>query len=141
MFIDNDDYLITADEYTRDIICRSDENKLRKAEKIAIEEISGYLRSRYDIAKAFTMQGDDRNEKLVQVTVDLSIYYLVKALPGSMSSEVYDALYSNALIWLKDIQAGRCSPDLPTYIDEETGETDIQNPIRYGGMKPNKYDY
>ena len=57
MFIDNDDYLITADEYTRDIISRSDENKLRKAEKVAMEEISGYLRSRYDIAKAFTMQG------------------------------------------------------------------------------------
>ena len=57
MFVENDDYLITADEYTRDIISRSDDTILRRAEKVAMEEIGGYLRSRYDIVKAFSMQG------------------------------------------------------------------------------------
>ncbi len=141
MFVENDDYLITADEYTRDIISRSDDTILRRAEKVAMEEIGGYLRSRYDIVKAFSMQGEERNCKLVQVTVDLSIYYLAKALPGCMGSDIYETMYTNALTWLKDIQAGKCSPDLPTYTDEGTGETDTQNPIRFGGMKPNKYDY
>ena len=31
-------------------------------------------------------------------------------------------------------------PDLPTYTGED-GETDASNPMRFGGMKPNVYDY
>lgn len=140
MFLTDEDYSVTSDELTTDVLTQSDTTTRLKAERVAMEEVSSYLRSRYDMEKAFAMTGDQRNGKLVQITVDIALYYLAHALAQNMGIESRENLYKSSIAWLKDVQIGKASPDLPTYTGSD-GESDIKNPFKFGGMKANRYDY
>jgi phage gp36-like protein len=105
-----------------------------------MEEVASYLRPRYDVSKAFATTGDGRNEMLVQVTVNIALYYLAHWLPGSMALDGRQELYENAIDWLTRVSKGGAMPDLPTYVGED-GQTDASNPVRFGGMTPSVYDY
>ena len=104
-----------------------------------MEQIGSYLRYRYDMARVFASEGSDRNAMLVQCAVNISLWLMVHRLPQNMGHERRECLYNDAIKWLRDIQAGKASPDLPLY-ESEDGD-DARNPVRYGSMKPNRYDY
>jgi len=42
---------------------------------------------------------------------------------------------------LRDIQAGKASPDLPLYQSPDGDNDDTRNPVRFGSMKPGRYDW
>lgn len=140
MFLTEQDYKGVCDEDTLDVLTQSDEDTRQRAERVAMEEIASYLRSRYDIAKAYAEAGAERNPFLVQITANIALYYLVHWLPQFMGIDARKQLYDDAILWLKQVQGGKAMPDLPTYTTEDGGE-DANNPIRYGGMPPNQYDY
>lgn len=101
--------------------------------------MEGYLRARYDTAKAFAQTGDKRNAMLVRVTVSIALFYLGQSLPQFMGNEQRETMYNNAIAWLKDVQSGKAMPDLPLY-ESEDGE-DPQNPVRFGSLPARKYTY
>lgn len=140
MFLNEEDYKIVCDEEELDILTQSDINTRQKAERVAMEEVASYLRPRYDTDKAFSAEGIDRNDMLVQVTVNIVLYYLVHWLPRSLALEGRQELYENAIAWLVKVSKGGVMPDLPTYTNED-GDTDASNPMRFGGMTSSKYDY
>ena len=140
MFLTQQDYKGVCDEDTLDVLTQSDEATRQRAEQVAMEEVASYLRSRYDIAKAYAAQGEARNPFLVQITANIALYYLVHWLPQFMGIDARKQLYDDAILWLKQVQGGKAMPDLPTY-QSENGDEDINNPIRYGGMSPSQYDY
>ena len=53
-FLLKTDFKAVCDEPTLGVIAQADDNNLARAEKFAIEEISSYMRSRYNIALAFS---------------------------------------------------------------------------------------
>jgi len=55
-----------------------------------------------------------------------------------MGNEVREKRYKDALDYLKEIQAGRITPDIPT-ITGPSGEEDYHNPVRYGSATKNDY--
>ena len=63
---------------------------------------------------------------------------MVAALPQRMGSEVREERYKAALDYLKDIQAGRVTPDIPL-LAGPNGEEDYNNPVRYGSEQKNHY--
>lgn len=139
MFLEDKDYKVVCTDEVLDIITQSDpENRIR-AELSAQEEAEGYLRSRYDTRKAFAQQGADRNPMLVRIVVSIGLYYLGQSLPQYMGDEQREAMYNNAIAWLKDVQSGKATPDLPLYQSEE-GE-DTQNPVRFGSLPARRYGY
>lgn len=140
MFLTVDDYRVVCSEADLDIITQSSEDIRRRAERIAMDEVAGYVRSRYDIDMAYAAEGGARNSLLVQVTVDISMYYLSKWLPQYMGSEVRVELYDLAIARLKDIQKGVFSPDLPQYAPDDENAAGAQ-PMIYGSMKKQSYDY
>ena len=140
MFLTEDDYRVVCDEDELDILTRSEPETRQKAERVAMEEVASYLRPRYDTEKAFAAEGDKRNAMLVQVTVNIALYYLVHWLPQNLALDGRQELYDNAIAWLTRVSKGGSMPNLPTYTGED-GETDTSNPIRYGGMSASKYDY
>ena len=110
MFLEDKDYKVVCTDEVLDIITQSDpENRIR-AELSAQEEAEGYLRSRYDTCKAFAQQGADRNPMLVRVVVSIALYYLGQSLPQYMGDEQREAMYNNAIAWLKDVQSGKAMP-------------------------------
>lgn len=140
MFLTNEDYEVICDERSFDVIIRSETKIRNDAEAEAMEEVASYLRSRYDMEKAFAAEGSDRNPKLVGVTAKIALYYLIHSLPQYMALDAYKDLYDEAVAWLGKVQQGRLQPDLPTY-DGENGEADASNPMRYGSQPANSYGY
>ena len=140
MFLETEDYKAVCDPDDLDVIIQSDTQSRQRAERTAMEEISLYLRGRYDIAKAFAATGEERNFWLIQITVNIVLYYMIHWLPQNMGFDARKQLYDDAIARLKDVQSGRATPDLPTYTNSQGG-TDTANPMRYGSMSPNIYDY
>ena len=141
MFIIDNDYKIVCGEDYLEVLSQSDADNRKKAEKIAMEEVAGYLRARYDVEKAFSADDDKRNAMLVQVTVNIALYYMVHSMPQGMGLDGYKELYDDAITWLTRVQKGAVQPDLPLYINEDGSESSTSSPFRFGSMKKNRYDY
>ena len=140
MFITEDDYKSVCDDFEFEQICGLKPEDRKAAERSALEQICSYTRHRYDMDKAFAAEGDDRNPTLVQCAVNISLWLMVHRLPQNMGHERRECLYNDAVKWLKDVQVSKASPDLPTYVSCD-GDTDAHNPVRYGSMPANKYDW
>ena len=137
MFLTENDYIVaSADALT--IFSQSTPKKREKAEKMAIEEIAGYLRSRYDTGLIFSAVDDNRNDVIVMHACDITLYHLVSWLPGKMGREIRKERYERAVKWLEEVQAGKVTPNLPTCTGED-GEEDINNPVKWGSGKSNTY--
>lgn len=138
-FLTTEDFKAVCDDNTLAVIHQSDTANLARAEQYAVEEISSYLRSRYDAQQAFATTGDTRNAQLVMITCDVTLYHLVAWLPKRIGFEIRETRYNNAIAWLKDVQNGKATPSLPV-LTNNTGE-DIGTPLRFGGWDKSKYDY
>lgn len=139
MFLTTDDYLPVCQPRELDILQQEDTNIRERAELTAQEEIASYLRGRYDMAAAFAKSGSERNAYLVQLCVNVALYYLVQYLPGKISTSNRVTLYENALEWLKLAQSGKASPDLPAYSDNENNTTNPSFPHLSGSLKKQNY--
>ena len=56
-FLSLEDYKVVCCPADLDVISQSDPANRERAERAAMEEIAGYVRSRYDIAAAFAASG------------------------------------------------------------------------------------
>lgn len=139
-FLSTDDFKAVCDPQTLNVINQSDTANLDRAECYAIEEVSSYLRTRYDVAATFSTSGLQRNGYLVMIVADVALYHLVAWLPKRIGFEIRETRYNQAIAWLKDVQSGKATPDLPTPIDPTTGQETSQ-PVRYGGWSKSEYQY
>lgn len=122
MVLTEDDYKVVIGESGYKAISQVDENKVRKAEREAQEEMAGYLRPKYDVNAIFSAEGEQRNPLIVMYLCDIALYYLSASLPQKMGSEIRKERYDLAIKWLEGVQAGRVVPDLPLPVDEN-GDT------------------
>ncbi|MDR1370928.1 MAG: DUF1320 domain-containing protein [Dysgonamonadaceae bacterium] len=139
MFLTIKDYKAVVDNKTLGVINQSDPENLERAEGYAIDEISSYLRSRYDVAKAFSETESNRNRQLVMYTCDVALYHLIAWMPQRIGFEIREIRYKRAIEWLESVQAGKASPDLPLLTDDSGN--DIGNPVKWGSWGKNTYDY
>lgn len=137
--ITKDDFKAVCDPATLEVIDQTDDDNLNRAIGYAMEEVASYLRSRYDVDKAFSKEGNERNPQLVMILCDVALYHLVAWLPKRIGFEIRETRYNNAISWLKDVQSGKATPDLDPLTNDE-GE-DIGNPVRYGGWDKSEYMY
>ena len=126
MFITEDDYKVVVGDTALKVISQTDDANRNNAEAEAQEEISGYLRPRYDCNAIFAAKGAHRNRQIVMYVCDIALYHMVSAMPQKMGSEIRKERYERAIQWLEGVQAGKIVPDLPLAIDEQgmpTGES------------------
>ena len=137
MFIEEEDYRVVIGESALRIVTQSSEEVRSNAEQVAMEEVAGYLRPKYDTAAIFAAEGDARNRQVVQVTADIALYHMVSALPQKMGSEVRRERYERAIHWLEGVAQGRIVPDLPFTSDAEghptivTFQSRSEQPLRH----------
>lgn len=137
MFLTEEDYIV-ASNAALNVLQQSSEENRERAERMAIEEVSGYLRSRYDVEKVFSATGAERNDLVVMRICDVALYHLSSWLPNKMGHDIRKERYELAVKWLEGVQAGKITPDLPTVTGED-GEEDINNPMKWGSEKKNVY--
>lgn len=135
MFINAEDYKVVIGENSLSVVTQADSENRHKAEKEAIEEISGYLRPKYDVNAIFSATGESRNDFLVMIACDVALYHLFTSLNAKMGLDTRKERYEHAIKWLEGVQKGNIVPDLPIATDEH-GES--ANPLHYGSEKRHK---
>ena len=119
MFLTEEDYKVVIGDTALKAVSQISEDNRLNAELEAQEEVSGYLRPKYDCTAIFAATGDERNHLIVMYTCDIALYHLVASMPQKMGIEIRKERYERAIKWLEGVQAGKIVPDLPLLTDEE----------------------
>lgn len=119
MFITEEDYKVVIGDTALKVISQVNTDNRANAELEAQEEISGYLRPKYDCKAVFAAEGDDRNKLIVMYCCDIALYHMAASLPQKMGMEIRKERYERAIKWLEGVQAGKILPDLPVAVDED----------------------
>ena len=118
MFVTDLDYRIVIGDQALKVVSQVSQENRANAESEAIEEISGYLRPKYDCPAIFNAEGDSRNKTIVMYTCDIALYHMAASLPQKMGMEIRKERYERAIKWLEGVQAEKILPDLPLATDE-----------------------
>lgn len=138
MYLEELDFTTLADQDDIDIVTNSDSRKRERALEMAMDEVRSYMRIRYRINQEFLKTGDDRNNYIMLIVIDLTMYHLFSMLAPRMGMETKKERYDAAIRWLKDVRDGKSDPGIPSVDDPVEGGTDpIENPemfdtVRYG---------
>ena len=119
MFITDQDYKVVIGDQALKVISQVSADNRANAEAEAVEEISGYLRPKYDTNAIFAATGNDRNRLIVMYTCDIALYHMAASAPQKMGIEIRKERYERAIRWLESVQAGKIVPDLPIAIDDD----------------------
>ncbi|MBR4801420.1 MAG: DUF1320 family protein [Bacteroidales bacterium] len=136
MFITEEDYKVVIGDAALRVVSQTDATNRQNAEAEAIEEISGYLRPKYDCQAIFSASGDARNKQIVMYTCDIALYHMVSSNSARMGAETREKRYEQAIKWLEKVQAGTVTPDLPLAEDDDGERNGL--PLRYGSATPLK---
>ncbi len=130
MFIQDEDYKVVIGDAALKVISQVSDTVRANAEEEAIEEMSGYLRPKYDCSAVFSAVGDERNHLVIMYTCDIALYHMSAAMPQKMGSEIRKERYERAVKWLEGVQSGKIVPDLPLLLDAD-GEL-VNGSFSYG---------
>ncbi len=139
MFINDEDYSVVIGEQALKVISQISDDNRANAEEEAIEEISSYLRPKYDTEALFSAEGNERNKLIVMYTCDIALYHMAASLPQKMGTEIRKERYDRAIKWLEGVQAGKNVPDLPVSTDEEGNPVGF--PMVYGCQKKLRHNW
>lgn len=95
-----------------DAITREDDTIVTAAVDGAISEAKGYL-SDYDSDNIFGATGSSRNALLLIFVKDIAVWHLINLSNPGIDFDLRQKRYDAAIAWLKGVQKGNISPDLP----------------------------
>ncbi len=139
MFINDEDYSVVIGEQALKVISQVSDDNRANAEDEAIEEISSYLRPKYDTSALFSAEGNERNRLIVMYACDIALYHMSASLPQKMGTEIRKERYERAIKWLEGVQAGKIVPELPVATDEEGNPVGF--PMVYGCQKKLRHNW
>lgn len=94
------------------VITRGDDTLILAAIDTAIQEAKGYLAA-FDIAAIFGATGSDRNALLLTFVKDIAAWHLINLCNAGSDFKLRQDRYERAIAWLRGVQKGEISPDLP----------------------------
>lgn len=110
-----------------DVISREDDTIPQAAVDGAIAEAKSYLR-KFDVTAVFNATGSSRNALLLIFVKDIAVWHYIQLANPGIDIELREKRYNAAIAWLKGVQKGDISPDLP----ESDDETTASGPIQFG---------
>ena len=81
MFITDNDYRVVIGENALKVVSQASQEVRDNAELEACEEISGYLRPKYDTEAVFSAEGESRNRLVVMYAADIALNHMIAAMP------------------------------------------------------------
>lgn len=108
-------------------ITRGDNTIAEAAIDAAIAEARGYL-TRFDTSRVFSASGTKRNQLLLIFVKDIAVWHLINLCNAGNDLEFRQDRYERAVDWLKGVQRGDVSPDLPER-EPEGSKTEKNNPV------------
>jgi phage gp36-like protein len=99
------------------VISRDDETILQAAIDAACQEAKSYLAA-YNTTEIFAAVGSDRNALLLIFIKDIAVWHFINLCNAGTELQLRQDRYERAIDWLKAVQRGDVSPDLPKIIED-----------------------
>lgn len=118
-FIQIEDYDASIHSEILDALIRKDHAIIEICEERAIAEMRGYLSGRYDCNAIFNAEGEDRNQLVLMMAIDIAVYHLFCIHNPQKISQVRTDRYDRAIEWLKQVSKQAISIDSAPLLPEE----------------------
>jgi phage gp36-like protein len=115
-----------------DVITRDDDTIVTAAVDGAIAEAKSYLGD-YNTESIFGASGTSRHALLLIFVKDIAVWHLINLSNPGIDFDMRQKRYDAAIAWLKGVQKGNITPDLPKNAISETNPGTISygsNPKR-----------
>ena len=124
MFLTVDELYPHLHDETVAVISRDTEAIPVAAIDAAIAEAKSYLHD-FDTAAIFSAEGEARNALLLLFVKDIAVWHFVNLGNACIDMELREKRYDSAIAWLRLVQKGDLSPDLPPRTAEPGNESPI----------------
>lgn len=131
-FITTGDYSASIHNEILNSITRNDDAVIEICEERAIDEMRSYMSGRYDCDKIFMASGEQRNQLVLMMALDITIYHLFCLHNPQKLSPMRKDRYDRAVEWLKAVRRGDISPSGLILSDENKKE---KSPFQMRGNK------
>jgi len=111
-----------------DVITREDDTLAVAAIDTAVQEAKGYLGA-FDKDAIFAAVEGARNALLLTFVKDIAAWHLINLCNAGSDMKLRQDRYERAINWLKEVQKGNVTPDLP--VPEPVGGESADN-IQFG---------
>jgi phage gp36-like protein len=119
-FITETDYDAAIHAEILNAITREDSALLEIIENQAVEEMAGYLASRYDTDTIFSKTGSERHNLILMFAIDITLYHLHAIHNPVKFPLVRKDRYERAIEWLRQVRDGQINPTgLPLAVNDD----------------------
>ncbi|MDH8702354.1 phage gp36-like protein [Dysgonomonadaceae bacterium PH5-43] len=118
-FINIGDYKARIHREILDALVREDESIIEIVEDQSIALVRSYLNNRYDCDKIFSATGSARNQLVLMMALDITVYNIFKIHNPQKMSQVTKDAFERAMIWLKEVNKGSVSIDGAPLLPED----------------------
>jgi phage gp36-like protein len=123
-FITLSDYDARIHSEILDALVRSDETIIEIIEDQSIALMRSYLNNRYDCDAIFSQAGSKRNNLIVMILLDITVYNIFCVHNPQKVSQITKDRYERAIEWLKQVNKGQANIDgAPTLSPDELAGT------------------
>ena len=102
-FIELTDYDASIHREILDALTREDESIVEICEDRTLAEMRGYLSRRYDCDRLFAATGRERNQLVLMMAVDITVYHIFCIHNPQKLSQVRKDRYERAVEWMKAV--------------------------------------
>ncbi len=138
-FINIEDYEASIHQEILDALLRDDDTLVEIIEDRAIAEMRGYLSRRYDVDAIFGATGDDRNQLILMMALDIAIYHIFCIHNPRKLSQMRKDRYERAIKWLEAVKDEEISIDGAPLRPEEERAASSTFLIRSNRKRTNHY--
>ena len=118
-FVELTDYDASIHREILDSLVREDKNIIEICEDRAIAEMRGYLSKRYDCDRMFSAIGNERNQLVLMMVIDITVYHIFCIHNPQKLSQVRKDRYERAVEWMKGVLHEDISIDGAPLLPEE----------------------
>lgn len=131
-------------QYQLEEVTEADDDIVFMSIEAATDEVKSYLRQngrkdwqdgrpKYDVDAVFSKEGTERNALLLEITKNIAIWYLIRLCNVDMMFENIKDRYDRAVEWLKKVNKGDITLDLPLLaVDDTAIDANASQPFRFG---------
>lgn len=118
-FINIEDYDASIHRDILDALTRDDASLVEICEDRAIAEMRCYLSKRYDCDAIFSAQGDERNQLVLMMALDIAIYHIFSIHNPQKLSQLRKDRYDRAVEWMRAVADEEVSIEGVPLLSEE----------------------
>lgn len=102
-FVNIEDYDASVHREILDALVRDDQSLVEICKDRAIAEMRCYLSKRYDCDAIFSASGEDRNQLILMMVIDIAVYHIFCIHNPQKLSQIRKDRYERAVEWMRAV--------------------------------------